>query len=99
MTLKGLRFPEPGMDCYALSWPVRRGDEHLTAYRLEQIRLADQARAAGVARAYVVNTTLDTLVDSRSDQPVRSRGRTSEWRSISWDALPTHDGRSSAALP
>jgi PAS domain S-box-containing protein len=45
----------------------QRGDERLDAYRLVQTRLSEQARAAGVARAYVVSPTLQTLVDSSRD--------------------------------
>lgn len=74
----------------------RDGDERLTAYRLVQTRLSDQARAAGVARAYVVNTTLHTLVDSRADALVGDTryallaNRLEIARAVEGHSTPTH---------
>jgi len=42
----------------------REGDERLPAYRLVGSRLLALARAAGVERAYIVGSGLETLVDS-----------------------------------
>lgn len=52
-----------GMDARLLS-QFRAGDETLGAYRLLRSRLAQQVRANGLGRAYVVDRDLKTLIDS-----------------------------------
>jgi signal transduction histidine kinase len=74
----------------------QRGDERLAAYRLVQARLSDQARAADVARAYVVNTGLQTLVDSGRDALVGDTryallaNQPEIARALTGQASPTH---------
>jgi two-component system sensor histidine kinase AtoS len=48
------------------------GDETLLAYQIVQRRFSEQARAAGVDRASVVDGDLRALLDSRPDTPLRS---------------------------
>lgn len=57
----------------ALVAQFREGDEDLPAYRLVRQRLAAQAVAAGVGRAYVVDHSARTLVDTEATLPGRTR--------------------------
>lgn len=52
-----------GLDARLIS-QFRQGDESLGAYQLLRTRLAEQVRANGVERAYVVDRDLKTLIDS-----------------------------------
>lgn len=61
-----------GIDA-SLVTQFRAGDERLQAYELVRARLAAQAAAAGVARAWVTDFELRTLVDSATAQAPGSR--------------------------
>ena len=58
-----------GLDALLIS-QFRAGDEALGAYQLLRARLAQQVRANGLGRAYVVDRELKTLIDSSATASV-----------------------------